>query len=55
MKKLLEPNADAAYDENELPKKKELRREGAASRTLPTISSGGVFFFEPYEEVDVVE
>jgi len=33
--------ADAAHDENELPNKKELRREGAASRALPTISSGG--------------
>jgi len=37
-----ELNADAAHDENELPDKKELRREGAASRTLPTISSWGV-------------
>ena len=41
-KELLEPNADAAHDENELPDKKELRREGAASRALPTISSVGV-------------
>ena len=41
-KELFEPNADAAHDENELPDKKELRREGAASRALPTISSGGV-------------
>ena len=46
----LELNADTAHDENEL----ELRREGAASRALPTISSGGVWFSEPYEEVDVV-
>ena len=38
----VEPNADAAHDENELFDKKELRREGAASRALPTISSGGV-------------
>jgi len=38
----LEPNADTAHDENELLDKKELRREGAASRALPTISSGGV-------------
>ena len=37
MKKLFEPNEDTAYDENELSKKKELRREGAASRTLHTI------------------
>ena len=41
-KELFEPNADAAHDENELPDKKELRREGAASRALPTISFGGV-------------
>ena len=39
---LLKPNADAAHDKNELPDKKELRRKGAASRALPTISSGGV-------------
>jgi len=38
----LEPNADAAHDENELVGKKELRREGAPSRALPTMSSGGV-------------
>jgi len=38
----LEPNADAAHDENELLDKKELRREGAASRALPTICSRGV-------------
>ena len=37
-----EPNADAAHDKNELLDKKELRREGAASRALLTISSGGV-------------
>jgi len=42
-KELLEPNADAAHDENELPNKKELQREGAASRALPTISFGGVW------------
>jgi len=42
MKKMLKLNADAAHDENELPDKKELRREGAALRALPTISSGGV-------------
>eukprot|EP00277_Geminigera_cryophila_P006952 CAMPEP_0179431596 /NCGR_PEP_ID=MMETSP0799-20121207/16448_1 /TAXON_ID=46947 /ORGANISM="Geminigera cryophila, Strain CCMP2564" /LENGTH=160 /DNA_ID=CAMNT_0021208609 /DNA_START=695 /DNA_END=1178 /DNA_ORIENTATION=+ len=41
-KELLEPNADAAHDENEPPNKKKLRGEGAASRALPTISSGGV-------------
>jgi len=41
-KELLEQNADAAHDENELPNKKELRREGAASRAPPTISSGGM-------------
>jgi len=38
----VEPNADAAHDENELFDKKELRREGAASRALPIICSGGV-------------
>ena len=38
----LEPNADSAHDDNELLDKKELQREGAASRALPTISSGGV-------------
>jgi len=37
-----QPTADAAHDENKLPDKKELRREGAASRALPTICSGGV-------------
>ena len=42
MKELLEPNADAAHDENKLPDKKELRQEEAALRALPTISSGGV-------------
>jgi len=47
-------NAAAAHNENELPDTKELRREGAASRSLPTISSGGVGLSEPYEEVDVV-
>jgi len=47
-------NAAAAHNDNELPDMKELRREGAASRSLPTISSGGVLLSEPYEEVDVV-
>jgi len=42
VKELLKPNADAAHDKDELPDKKELRREGVASRFLPTISSGGV-------------
>ena len=50
----IELNADAAHDENEMLDKKELRREGTASRDLPTISSGGVCFSKPYEEVDVV-
>ena len=31
-KELLELNADAAHNKNELPNKKEMRREGAASR-----------------------
>jgi len=38
----LELNADAAHDENELVDKKKLRLEGAASRALSTINSGGV-------------
>jgi len=36
----IELSADTAHDENELLDKKELWREGAASRALPTISSG---------------
>ena len=53
-KELLEPNADAAHDENELPKTRRSCGEKELRRELSTQSVLGEWFSEPYEEVDVV-